>query len=741
MQIYIMEICRLFIPALLLFYGVTALFSLPMGGLRRRAAFRKDKGRNMTGTQTVSVLERCVDAMQLILLCTLHLVCFIALSAATQDARAHMLFWAVQTAFFLTLAIWIRKAFPYIDRQLLNHAFLFMITGISMLTRLSFEKGVHQFSMAAAGIALAFLIPFVVQKLPPVKCPDWMQWDPLSKKKKKRKVHFFTILFWKRLTWFYAILGIGLLSVVLILGSVTQGSKISYTIFGFTLQPSEFVKILFILFMAAALYWGNDLKRMASVSVTAAMHVIILVLSRDLGSALIFFVVWLFVLYYATGKWYVLATGTGIGALGAFISYHLFSHVRVRVQAFLDPWSYIDGIGYQITQSLFAISSGGLWGQGLGKGTPDKIPYVESDFIYAAIAEEFGLIFAVGLLVIFLCCFIRFLQLTLGQTDLFCRYLNFGIAIAFIFQTFLTVGGEVRFIPLTGVTLPFISYGGSSMITSIFMFGIAQCCVVLQEKHRQQRLALPTPERTEQRRKSQPERTKERRSDDPYTERSQRGKRPQSAKIPAEEPFYGRDSSYEERDRRIQKEIRNRERNRQRQQRAGRQERPQEQEYYSGREKYGTDRTYSGQKKYGADRRYSGQEKYRPERNYAGREDHIRQERNDSPTGYREEIGYRPQERKQAAASYGYEYSYRYPQQEGYGERSYGEKTTIGSKRMSPNTAPRNGMYNRNEGQIGGGWNPNPEDIDLQGFQEVVPDAYEGFLNDDETMDLRFLYK
>lgn len=722
MRIYIMEICRLFIPALLLFYTVTALFSLPMGGLRRRAAFRRDKGRNFTGTQTVSVLERCVDAMQLILLFTLQLVCFIALTAALENAQQYMIFWAVQAAFFLLIALWIRRAFPYIDRQLLNHAFLFMITGISMLTRLSFEKGIHQFSMAAAGLILAFLIPFGVQKLPPMRCPDWMQWDPLSRKKKKRKVHFFTILFWKRLTWFYALLGIGLLSVVLILGSVTQGSKISYTILGFTLQPSEFVKILFILFMAAALYWGNDFRRMCSVSVAAAVHVIILVLSRDLGSALIFFMVWLFVLYYATGKWYVLATGVGIGALGAFVSYHLFSHVRVRVQAFLDPWSYIDGIGYQITQSLFAISSGGLWGQGLGKGTPDKIPYVESDFIYAAIAEEFGLIFAVALLAIFLCCFIRFLQLTLGQTDLFCRYLNFGIAIAFIFQTFLTVGGEVRFIPLTGVTLPFISYGGSSMITSIFMFGIAECCVILQEKHRQQHLALLEQERAGHRRRSGQERAKDREAESVYA------KRQQAARKPSKEMLYSAESSYEERDRRIQKEIRERQRgtltrqsNRQTRQ-SDRQirQKPQGQESSYGYQSHQTD---------GSENLFSG--------NY--RDEHVRRNsdgyRDSYQEKYQDEFRDRFQDRFQNSyvEEYrdGHESGYEEEFDSGYGVR-YGE---------SVKTQPRSTAYERNASQQRESWNRELEDINLQGFQEVMPDPYEGMVDDDVTMDLRFLYQ
>ena len=156
--------------------------------------------------------------------------------------------------------------------------------------------------------------------------------------------------------------------------------------------------------------------------------------------------------------------------------------MRVRVQVFLDPWSSIDGSGYQITQSLFAISFGGLFGAGLMQGMPSSIPFVESDFIFAAIIEEMGIIFGICLVLICLNIFTDFLLLASNYSNKFYRLYTFGTAITFIFQAFLTIGGEVKFIPLTGVTLPLVSYGGSSVLATFIMFGIVGAIFMLQEE-------------------------------------------------------------------------------------------------------------------------------------------------------------------------------------------------------------------------------------------------------------------
>ena len=174
--------------------------------------------------------------------------------------------------------------------------------------------------------------------------------------------------------------------------------------------------------------------------------------------------------------------------MAAWVAYRLFSHVQVRVQAWRDPWSVIDGQGYQITQSLFALSRGGWFGLGIGQGTPQDIPYVETDFIFAAVTEELGLLFSVSLLVVCVCCFLQMMRIALGsfpgnvhgmaqsnalvQQDRFYRLLASGFGVMYIFQVFLTVGGGIRFIPLTGVTLPLVSYGGSSVMTTLLMFAV-----------------------------------------------------------------------------------------------------------------------------------------------------------------------------------------------------------------------------------------------------------------------------
>jgi cell division protein FtsW (lipid II flippase) len=204
------------------------------------------------------------------------------------------------------------------------------------------------------------------------------------------------------------------------------------------------------------------------------MHVIILVLSHDLGNALIFFIVYIMMLYVATCRFFYVIAGTIAGSGAACIAYRFFSHVRVRVQAYLDPWSFIDTGGYQVTQSLFAIGTGGLLGLGLYKGAPKTIPVVEEDFIFSAISEELGMIFAISLVILYINCFICFIKISMKQTELFYKLIGLGLAVTYAVQTILTVGGAIKFIPSTGVTLPLISYGGSSVLCTMISFAIIQ---------------------------------------------------------------------------------------------------------------------------------------------------------------------------------------------------------------------------------------------------------------------------
>ena len=166
------------------------------------------------------------------------------------------------------------------------------------------------------------------------------------------------------------------------------------------------------------------------------------------------------------------------------VAYRLFSHVQVRVQAWRDPWSVIDSQGYQITQSLFALSRGGWFGLGLGQGTPKDIPYVDTDFIFAAVTEEMGLLFAVCLILICVATYLSFVKIASIQEEPFYKLLSSGLGVMYIFQIFLTIGGGIKFIPLTGVTLPLVSYGGSSVMATLFLFGIQQGICIRSRRRR-----------------------------------------------------------------------------------------------------------------------------------------------------------------------------------------------------------------------------------------------------------------
>ena len=263
-------------------------------------------------------------------------------------------------------------------------------------------------------------------------------------------------------------------------GNTSFGGQISLTIGGVSLEPSEFVKITFVFFAAAMFYQSLEFQTILVTTAAAAAHVVILALSRDLGGAFLFFVTYVAMLFVATGKWLYLAAGTGGGVLAAMGGYRLFGHVHRRVSAWLNPWADIENTGYQITQALFAIGTGGGVGMGLCQGMPQKIPVVEKDFIFSAIAEELGGIFAVCVILICLGCFLQFMLIATRMQAVFYKLIAVGLGLEYIAQVFLTVGGGTKFIPSTGVTLPFVSYGGSSILSTFILFGVMQGLHILK---------------------------------------------------------------------------------------------------------------------------------------------------------------------------------------------------------------------------------------------------------------------
>lgn len=378
---------------------------------------------------------------------------FAYLSMCLQTGQIEYLFFYafLQIALFSTIILY-QMIYPKSNRLLANNMCLLLSIGFIMLTRLDYDKAMKQFFIVVISLGAALILPFFVHRL----------------------------RFIKHLKWLYGVVGIAALGMVLVLGQVTQGAKITYSIAGITLQPSEFVKIIFVFFIASLLYKAVTLKEVIISAIFAAIHVLILAASKDLGSSIIFFVGYLFMLLIASRNYLYLIAGFLCGGGAAVAGYHLFSHVRVRVQAFLDPFSVIDKEGYQMSQSLFAIGSGKWFGMGLYQGTPSDIPFVESDFMFSAVAEELGGIFALCLILICLNCFLVFLRIAMDLDDTYYRLVASGLAVMYIFQIFLTVGGGMKFIPLTGVTLPLVSYGGSSVLTTLIVFAIMQGLYMLK---------------------------------------------------------------------------------------------------------------------------------------------------------------------------------------------------------------------------------------------------------------------
>ena len=227
-------------------------------------------------------------------------------------------------------------------------------------------------------------------------------------------------------------------------------------------------------FVAALLSNKKDPFRYVSSALFSVVHVLILVLSRDLGGAGIYCMVYMFMLYIANRNLLTIAAGAVLGAGAFYVALQMFSHVKIRVQNWLNPWMDMSNTGYQITQSLFAIGTGGWEGMGLLQGDPTTIPYVNEDFVFSAIAEEFGVMFSILLIMLYLVTVLHMFRMSTRVKEYFHKLLLSGFAIALGTQVILTIGGGTRFIPLTGVTLPLISMGGSSLSATLLMFGVIQ---------------------------------------------------------------------------------------------------------------------------------------------------------------------------------------------------------------------------------------------------------------------------
>ncbi len=302
----------------------------------------------------------------------------------------------------------------------------------------------------------------------------------------------------RRYRYVWAIGGLALLSLTALFGVRSGGARSWLDLGFFSFQPVEIAKICVVFFLSSYLAENRmfltgapgrvggvpaRLEHLGPIGAMALLFALALVAQRDLGAALILVGLCVWMLTAATGRLFYAVIGGGLAAAGGAAAVFLFDHVRIRFKVWLDPWSMADGPGYQIVESMFALAGGGFFGSGWGHGLAHRIPAVETDFIYSLIVEEVGFIGAAGLLFLFAVYCIRALHPALDpNVEDYVRLGTAGLSVLVAMQTFLIVGGVTRLLPVTGVTLPFVSYGGSSMISSFVQLGLVNCALVAKER-------------------------------------------------------------------------------------------------------------------------------------------------------------------------------------------------------------------------------------------------------------------
>lgn len=292
----------------------------------------------------------------------------------------------------------------------------------------------------------------------------------------------------KHYRYSWLLLGLGLVVIAAVFGVERNGARLWLDLGPFQFQPVELLKILLVVYLATYLDEHRDLIGRSSYNIGGlrlpplpyllplalmwGLTLSLIVVQKDLGAALLFFTIFLAMLYMLTGRpWYVVA-GLAAFALGAAALYPIFGHVRVRVDAWRDPWADPLGNGYQLVQSLYALASGGLAGTGLGLGNPTTVPESHTDFVFTAVGEELGLVGGLGLLACYGLFAVRGYAIALRAKDGFQQLMAAGLTTAIVAQAFIITAGTTNLIPLTGITLPFVSYGGSATLINFAMVGI-----------------------------------------------------------------------------------------------------------------------------------------------------------------------------------------------------------------------------------------------------------------------------
>lgn len=359
-------------------------------------------------------------------------------------------------AAFVVAHLAVRKLAPGADPAILPITFALSGIGIAFVTRLRPELAVGQLMWLFVGVAFLVLVLLFVRNL-----------DRLARYKYTLMLVGFILL---------------LSPLIPFIGQEIYGSRIWLSIGPFSFQPGELAKIAIVLFLAGYLAANRemlsvftwrvgpfnlpDIRTLLPLLLMWLISIGIVAFEKDLGSALVFFFVFLVMLYVASGKKTYVIAGVLMMAIGAVGLYFVFDHIQVRVATWLDPFADAQNTGYQLVQTIYSLADGGLFGVGIGRGLADQIPVVESDFIFAAIGEETGLLGAAGLLLLYLCLAIRGMATAARAKSDVSSFAAVGLTAIIILQAFIIVGGVTRLIPLTGLTLPFVSQGGSSLLAS-----------------------------------------------------------------------------------------------------------------------------------------------------------------------------------------------------------------------------------------------------------------------------------
>ena len=403
----------------------------------------------------------------LLILGAIPVVLIYAMYVVNTSAELSLQTLAVPLGLFAAFAvahIAVRLLAPGADPALLPTVFVLSGIGIAFVTRLAPSLAINQVAWLFLSIAAMVVTLAVVRNL-----------DDLARYK-------YTL----------GLAAVVLLVIPMIFGVEIYGSKLWIQIAGFSFQPGEIAKVLMVLFLAAFLATNREAlsissrkigpfsvprpRMMLPLLVMWGVSLLIVVFERDLGSALLFYAFFVIMLYAATGrKTYVFAS-FALLAIGGVLCYFLFSHVQTRISIWIDPWQDPQGGGYQIVQSLYSLADGDLVGTGIGKGLPTLIPVVESDFIFSAIGEEMGLLGGAAVVILFMVFAVRgFATAARAKSDV-SAFTAIGLTSAIAFQAFLIMGGVTKLLPLTGVTLPFMSQGGSSLLSSFIAVGLLLRC-------------------------------------------------------------------------------------------------------------------------------------------------------------------------------------------------------------------------------------------------------------------------